>query len=94
MLNNTHTFEVSVGWTYGLGNNVASEVETTALTNSGMKANVAFDLFLDFDQTKASNASSAAYEFMVWLGAFGGAQPLGYETTQSPMKYMLGGEEL
>lgn len=50
-----------------------------ALEAGDVKANVAFDSFLDSDSQKAGDATKADFEFMVWLAQFGGVQPIGYD---------------
>lgn len=94
-VNNTNTFNVDIGWTYGMGNKAVASTDTDDLMANGVKANVAFDFFLDMNQTSSSNASLAKYEFMVWLGAFGGAQPLGWDDPANPkMTFNINNQDL
>ncbi|CAI7575192.1 unnamed protein product [Penicillium glandicola] len=54
-------------WTYGVGDTTAASTDTTALTAENLATNVAIDMFLDTDSTKAVNGTNAAFEVMVWF---------------------------
>lgn len=71
---------VDVQWSYSTGNVTnTGGLDESAMTAIGLNANVAVDMFLSSDQTKASNTTAASHEVMVWLGQFGLAtQPLGF----------------
>lgn len=48
------------------------------LLAADVNSNVAIDMFLDADPTKATSSVDAKYEVMVWLGVFGVAtEPIG-----------------
>lgn len=65
-------------WAYGVGDEKPSTTNVAALTAADLNSNVAIDMFLDSDQTKATNTTAAKYEVMIWLGSFGAAtQPIG-----------------
>jgi len=72
------TLVVDVAWNYAAGSLVSQTTDQDALTNINLNANIAVDMFLDDDKTKAQNSSIASVEVMVWLGHFGDAvQPIG-----------------
>lgn len=65
-------------WTYALGNVNKTKSDVNETSTSDLNANVAVDLFLDSDITKAQNSTAAAMEIMVWFAAIGGAaKPVG-----------------
>lgn len=55
----------------------SSSFEASALAGVDAIANVAFDMFLDPDPSKAKSTSSPTYEVMVWLGTIGTIYPIG-----------------
>ncbi|KAK7723385.1 hypothetical protein SLS57_004579 [Botryosphaeria dothidea] len=55
----------------------------TTLASLDVTADVAIDLFLDEDASKASDASAAAYEVMIWQAAYGNCDPIGYDPTST-----------
>ena len=71
-------------------------VESDGLAKSQCVANVAFDIWADLDPVLASNESAAGIEIMVWLGAFGPVQPLGWDnkTSRSRPQFRLGDNNL
>lgn len=72
--------DVNVHWTYGVGSQVAVSTDTSALAVAELNANVAIDMFLDADSTKAQSSTDAKFEVMVWLGLFGSAtEPIGFQ---------------
>lgn len=93
-LNNTKSFNVDIGWTMGPGNSAVAATDTAMLNETGVKANVAFDFFIDMKESQSADASVAKYEFMVWLGSFGGAQPIGFTTTTNALTQNVGGQDL
>jgi xyloglucan-specific endo-beta-1,4-glucanase len=42
-------------------------------------ADVVIDIFLDTDIDIAASKTAAAFEVMVWIGSFGGRNPIGYD---------------
>ncbi|KAK2592666.1 hypothetical protein QQS21_009633 [Conoideocrella luteorostrata] len=73
--------EFDVSWYLSLKNDSLAEVtETTGgdVDKNHINANVAIDMFLDTDPTKAAESEKAAYEIMVWFADFGtDAWPIG-----------------
>ncbi|KAK0661860.1 Xyloglucan-specific endo-beta-1 [Lasiodiplodia hormozganensis] len=57
--------------------------DEATLASLDVVANVAADLFLDEDASTASNASTAAYEVMIWQAAYGNCDPIGYDPTST-----------
>lgn len=57
----------------------ANGVDTSGLNDVGAVANVAFDMFLDPDETNSTSATAAMYEMMIWIGKVGDPYPLGYD---------------
>ncbi|KAJ5306524.1 hypothetical protein PENANT_c031G10030 [Penicillium antarcticum] len=78
-------------WTYGSGN---ASVETTSsddLKAANLNTNVAIDMFLDSDKTKAENGTNAAYEVMVWFAQIGAAtQPIGLQNKSKATRNLNG----
>lgn len=70
-------------WNYFVGDGDQSATAPTVLDQAAMdgvlaNTNVAIDMFLDPDSSKAINTEEATYEVMVWLATFGPAtQPIG-----------------
>jgi hypothetical protein len=57
---------------------VPNTTNVAQLADVGLNANVAIDMFLDSDSSKATSSTQAKYEVMVWLGTFGAAtEPIG-----------------
>lgn len=77
-LRSLEAIDVDLKWTYGVGNKVSASTDDTELTENLVNTNVAIDMFLDSDRSKAQDSTKAAYEIMVWFAAFGAAtQPIG-----------------
>lgn len=77
----------------------STSVESGTLDSSGLAsldviANVAFDMFLDTNSSKASDATTASTEIMIWIGKVGKAQPLGYSSTRTCFTQQLGSTDL
>lgn len=69
---------IDIEWTYGVGNDSSKTTDDADLEDNNTNTNVAIDMFLDSDKTKAQDSTKATYEVMVWLAAFGPAtQPIG-----------------
>lgn len=65
-------------WAYGVGDAKPITTNVNDLTAADVNSNVAIDMFLDSDPTKATSSTDAKYEVMVWLGVFGVAtEPIG-----------------
>lgn len=77
-INEINSMTIDFEWTYGVGNNASNTVDIDKLDAVTLNANVAMDMFLDSDSTKAGNSTEASHELMVWFAAIGAAtQPLG-----------------
>jgi hypothetical protein len=74
------SLNVDVKWSYSEGNKTnAAGLDESAMTAAGLNANVAVDMFLSSDKSKAESTTDASHEVMVWMGQFGLAtQPLGF----------------
>ena len=84
--------EIDFKWTYGVGKNATNTTDVKKLDSADMNANVAMDMFLDKDKTKAGESTKASHEVRVWFAAIGTAtQPLGLtvdEVVQPAVKNM------
>lgn len=60
-------------WHYGVGDQKPNDTDLAALLGPDveMNANVAIDMFLDSDPSKATDTEEATYEVMIWLAQFG-----------------------
>lgn len=85
---------VSASWSYEGGNEVEAtgKCNFTALADIGTKANVAIDLFVDADPGNSTTTTKPKYEIMVWLGIFGGVNPLGYMNGSQAVEKIRGNE--
>lgn len=75
----------------------SSSFEASALAGVDAVANVAFDMFLDPEPSKAKSTSSPSYEVMVWLGTVGAIYPIGSynaTTTVARPTVTMGGTQL
>jgi Glycosyl hydrolase family 12 len=58
-------------------------------------ADVVVDMFLDPNQETANSTTLPKYEIMVWIAAFGGKKPIGYNSSLTNLPtYSLGGTNL
>jgi hypothetical protein len=62
----------------------SSPAPATNLSDQGVMANVALDLFADVNKTTSLVEAQANYEIMVWINVIGGAKPLGYYSSKAP----------
>ena len=70
--------DFSADWAYGVGDVKPNTTNVNDLLAADVNSNVAIDMFLDSDPTKATSSVDAKYEVMVWLGVFGVAtEPIG-----------------
>ena len=77
----TNTFPVEISkvsalnfeteWYYGVGDERPEAVDVAALSGVELDANVAVDMFVDSDPSKAVDTTQAKYEVMIWLGQYG-----------------------
>jgi hypothetical protein len=54
-------------------------MDTDGVVAAEMKAYVAMDVYIDADREKATDVARAGTEVMVWLAAYGGIMPVGYQ---------------
>jgi hypothetical protein len=89
-LSNLSALNASVSWFMTPSENPSGSLDTIDAA-----ADVVFDMFLDPDQATANSTTLPKYEIMVWIAAFGGKKPIGYNSsiTNAPM-YNLGGTNL
>jgi hypothetical protein len=77
-ISKVRAIDFSTEWAYGVGDVVPNTTNVAQLADVGLNANVAIDMFLDSDSSKATSSTQAKYEVMVWLGTFGAAtEPIG-----------------
>lgn len=81
--------EWGLGRSAGVKIGIGQTVDLDGLTESQCVANVAFDIWADLDPILASNESMAGIEIMLWLGAFGPVQPLGWDNKRSGTRPQL-----
>ncbi|CAG7559681.1 unnamed protein product [Fusarium equiseti] len=89
-LSDIDKIDIDFEWTYAIGNGsakgakAATKTDLTDLKDHLLNANVAMDMFMDKDKTKAQNSEDASHEIMVWFAAIGPAtQPLGFNVDGS-----------
>ncbi|KAH0593790.1 hypothetical protein MHUMG1_08541 [Metarhizium humberi] len=86
-------FEFDVEWSLSLKNDTREEVTDADVTTNQINANVAIDMFMDKDSTKAEDSEKAGFEVMVWFADFGtDAWPLG--KTNTPDKGLVKSQTL
>ncbi len=74
--------DIDTQWMYSVGdqNQTTAALDQGALAAVSANTNVAIDMFLDSDSSRATSTENAKYEVMVWLATFGPAtQPIGLE---------------
>ena len=69
-LTNLSSLDVDLEWSY-------KKADSGKLADGALTANVAMDLFLDPDPSKAKSGGEASFEVMVWVGDFG-QHPIGF----------------
>jgi hypothetical protein len=73
----------------------SSPAPGTNLSDQGVMANVAIDLFADLNKTASLVEAQASYEIMVWVNVIGGAKPLGfYDSRAPPLTASIGSTQL
>ncbi|KJZ71229.1 hypothetical protein HIM_09372 [Hirsutella minnesotensis 3608] len=81
-------YNVDVKWSMRLDNDTEKGTSTNELKKGPVNANVAIDMFIDKDKSKASNSTAASHEVMVWLAAIGPAShTIGQD--KGPVKTMV-----
>jgi hypothetical protein len=69
---------VDFNWTMGPGDSDATSTSLLPLGAHQVNASVALDMYLDSDETKAGNASVAAFEVIIIFAHFGFQDPIGF----------------
>lgn len=69
-LKSVSQIDIDMKWTMRTDNDTGPTDEA-ALTAAKVNANVAIDMFMDSDKTKAEDSVKAKYEVMVWFAAYG-----------------------
>lgn len=90
-INNLVKVDIDVTWSYALGSAATEVTDATALTTADLNTNVAIDMFMDSDATKATSTVDAKYEVMIWLGKYGAAtEPIGLQKGAVATEYVNG----
>lgn len=86
-VSNISALRLAASWSYSPGTiSTADEagrlhgLDASGLNDVGAKANIAFDMFMDPDPDKATSATAAKYEMMIWIGRVGTPRPLGFDS--------------
>jgi hypothetical protein len=89
-LSNLSALNIAVSWTM-----TATESSDGDLAAIDAGANVVVDMFLDPDPLTANSTTLPKYEVMVWMGAFGGKKPIGFNASiENPPTYSMNGTDL
>jgi len=87
-LSNLNALNIAVTWSMA-----AEDGQGLATVDAG--ADVVVDMFLDLDAVSANSTTLPKYEVMVWMGAYGGKTPIGFNSTlQNLPTYSLNGTNL
>jgi xyloglucan-specific endo-beta-1,4-glucanase len=87
-LSNLSALNIAVTWSM-----TAEDGQDLAVVNAG--ADVVMDMFLDPDPVSANSTTLPKYEVMVWMGAYGGKKPIGFNSTLENLPtYSLNGTNL
>ncbi|PHH68937.1 hypothetical protein CDD82_172 [Ophiocordyceps australis] len=73
VLQKINEINVDMAWSMRLDNKTDTATNVEELVQANVNSNVAIDMFLDKDKTKAQNSEAAKYEVMVWFAAIGPA---------------------
>jgi hypothetical protein len=65
-------------WTMGIGDTNSSATSIRRLGASEVNATVALDMYLDSDKDKAGNASTAAFEMIIYFAKYGLEDPVSF----------------
>ncbi|EFX02832.1 glycosyl transferase [Grosmannia clavigera kw1407] len=94
VLSNISALQLATQWGMAPGSSATSSVghhlDTSGLATQATKANVAFDMFLHPNASKANDATTASVEIMIWLASVGGAKALGYATNRTCYTQKMG----
>ncbi|KAA8912972.1 concanavalin A-like lectin/glucanase domain-containing protein [Sphaerosporella brunnea] len=90
-ISNLNTVWLYAVWTYGVGNGTVNNTDTAGVERAGMKAFVAAELFIDADQARSADPGDAATKVAIWLAAYGGVLPAGYDSKSSLQTQVFGG---
>ncbi|EQL01618.1 hypothetical protein G6O67_002817 [Ophiocordyceps sinensis] len=72
-LQSVSSIGIDMSWTMRLDNKTGASTSIEELTAANVNSNVAVDMFLDTDQSKAADSEKAKYEVMVWFASIGPA---------------------
>ncbi|KAG8165165.1 hypothetical protein KVR01_005440 [Diaporthe batatas] len=86
-VSNISALRLAASWAYSPGTAFKAApagrldvFDANGLDDVGAKANIAFDIFMDPDKRKATSATAAKYEMMIWIGKVGEPQPIGFRS--------------
>ena len=65
-------------WTMGIGNTNAPSTSVRRLGAQEVNASVALDMYMDPDESKAGDASKAAFEMIIYFAHYGLQDPVGF----------------
>jgi hypothetical protein len=69
---------LNFSWTMGIGKERAYATSTRKLGAHDVNSMVALDVYMDKDEVKASDATKAAFEMIVFFARYGDADPVGF----------------
>lgn len=72
-LQSLNSIGIDMAWTMRLDNKTGESTSISELKAANVNSNVATDMFLDSDKTKAADSEKAHYEVMVWFASIGPA---------------------
>jgi len=78
----------------GTGDTNAPATSLRRLGGQEVNATVALDMYLDADETKAANASEAAFEMIIYFAKFGLEDPVGFGNGTIATTETINGTEL
>lgn len=72
-LQSVSSIGIDMAWTMRLDNKTGASTSIQELTAANVNSNVAIDMFLDRDKSRAVDSEKAKYEVMVWFASIGPA---------------------
>ncbi|PHH87320.1 hypothetical protein CDD83_9029 [Cordyceps sp. RAO-2017] len=72
-LDSVKQMNIDMQWIMRLDNKTDAPTDVDELQTGNVNSNVAIDMFMDSDKSKAADSERAAYEVMVWFAAVGPA---------------------
>ncbi|PHH62840.1 hypothetical protein CDD81_6640 [Ophiocordyceps australis] len=73
VLQKINAIKVDMAWSMRLDNKTDTATDVDELLQANVNSNVAIDMFLDRDKSKAQDSEEAKFEVMVWFAAIGPA---------------------